>query len=74
MEMPWLPRSRQGKVISPGTASHADALVSSLISHDAMWWREEEIDRLFLPTIAATIKASPLSLFNRDDLPFRPHT
>nr|POE68086.1 hypothetical protein CFP56_19740 [Quercus suber] len=39
-----------------------------------MCWKEEEIDRLFIPEEAATIKAIPLSLFNRDDLPFWPYT
>ena len=33
-----------------------------------------EIDSLFLPKVAATIKAIPLCLFDRDDLPFWPYT
>ena len=33
-----------------------------------------EIDRLFLPDEAATIKAIPLSLFDQTDLPFWPYT
>ena len=39
-----------------------------------MCWKEGEIDRLFIPEEAATIKAIPFNLFNREDLRFWPHT
>ena len=66
----WFPGSQQGKVLSPVSESHANALVYSLINHDDRCWKVAEIDRLFLPDEAATIKAIPLSLFDQKDLPF----
>ena len=66
----WLLGSWQGKVLSPVTESHANAIVSSLINHVDRCWKVAEIDSLFLPKVAATIKAIPLSLFDQDDLPF----
>ena len=38
-----------------------------------MCWKEDEIDRFFVPEEAAIIKAIPLSLFNREDIPYWPH-
>ena len=52
----------------------ANAMVSILINHKSMCWKEDEIDRLFIPEEAAAIKAIPLSLFNQEDLHFWPHT
>ena len=49
-------------------------MVSSLINHVDRCWKVTKIDSLFLPEEAATIKAIPLSLFDRDDLPFWPYT
>ena len=60
----WLPGSRQGTVISLVADGQSDALVFSLINQENMCWKEGEIDRLFIPEEAATIKAIPLSLFN----------
>ena len=70
----WFLGSQQGKVLSPVSESHANALVYSLINHDDRCWKVAEIDRLFLPDEAATIKAIPLSLFDQTDLPFWPYT
>nr|POF20678.1 putative ribonuclease h protein [Quercus suber] len=60
--------TKQGKVISPASESHANALVSSLINQVDRCWKEAKIDNLFLPEEAAIIKAIPLSVFDRDDL------
>ena len=38
-----------------------------------MCWKEDDIDRIFVPKEAAIIKAIPFSLFNRDDTPYWPH-
>ena len=46
----------------------------SLINHDSLCWKEDEIDRCFILKEAALIKAIPLSLFNREDVPYWPHT
>jgi len=35
-------------------------MVSILINHESMCWKEDEIDRLFIPEEAAAIKAIPL--------------
>nr|POE68424.1 putative ribonuclease h protein [Quercus suber] len=70
----WLPRSRQGKVISPASESHENALVSSLINQVERCWKVAEIDTLLLPEEAAIIKAILLSVFDRDDLLFWSHT
>ena len=68
----WLPGSQHGKVFSPAPESHANALVYSLINHEDRSWNVAEIDRVFLPDEAATIKAIPLSLFAQKGLPFWP--
>ena len=68
----WLPGSQHGKVFSPTPESHANALVYSLINHEDRSWNVAEIDRVFLPDEAATIKAIPLSLFAQKGLPFWP--
>ena len=70
----WLPGSRQGKILSPVIDGQADARVYSLINHDSLCWKEDEIDRCFIPEEATLIKAIPLSLFNREDVPYWPHT
>ena len=70
----WLPRFRQGKILSPVIDGQANARVYSLINHDSLCWKEDEIDRCFIPEEAALIKAIPLSLFNREDVPYWPHT
>ena len=49
-------------------------MVSSLINHVDRYWKVAKIDSLFLPEEAAIIKAIPLSLFDRDDLPIWPYT
>ena len=69
----WLPGSRQDSITSPVVEGHADSLVCSLINHESMCWKEDDIDRIFVPEEAAIIKAIPLSLFNRDDTPYWPH-
>ena len=42
----WLPGHRQGKVTSPVANGQADEMVSMLINHESMCWKEDEIDRL----------------------------
>ena len=42
----WLPGHRQGKVTSPVANGQADAMVSMLINHESMCWKEDKIDRL----------------------------
>ena len=66
----WLPGSQQGIILSPVIDGQADARVYSLINHESMCWKEDEIDRFFVPEEAAIIKAIPLSLFNREDTPY----
>ena len=70
----WLPGSRQGKILSPVIDGQADARVYSLINHHSLCWKEDEIDRCFISEEVALIKAIPLSLFNREDVPYWPHT
>ena len=70
----WLPGSRQGKILSPASESHVNAVVSSLINHVDKCWKVAEIDSLFLLEEAAIIKVIPLSLFDRNDLPIWPYT
>ena len=69
----WLPGSRQGTIVSPVADGQADAMVYSLINHESMCQKEDEIDRIFIPEVATIVKAIPLSLFNREDIPYWPH-
>ena len=48
-------------------------MVYSLINHGSMCWKEDDIDRIFVLEEAAIIKAIPLSLLNREDIPYWPH-
>ena len=63
----WLPGIDSVRVISPISDSNSEALVSTLIDHELFSWKEVEVDRIFLPMEASTIKAIPLSFSIRCD-------
>ena len=63
----WLLATEHGRVISPISNINSEALVSTLIDHELFSWKEVEVDRIFLPMEASTIKAIPLSFSNRCD-------
>lgn len=63
---------RHGRIISPISELTSEFIVSVLINQESCCWREAEIDRLFLPTEASTIKAIPFSFSSRSDVMFWP--
>lgn len=68
----WLVGSPSGKVLSSVSDITPYALVSILIDSSLQCWRNDEVDRLFLPVEATLIKAIPLSFTNRTNHLFWP--
>lgn len=67
----WLLGSPSGK-LSLVSDITPYALVSILIDSSLQFWRNDEVDRLFLPVEATLIKAIPLSFTNKTDHLFWP--
>ncbi|XP_030970994.1 uncharacterized protein LOC115991444 [Quercus lobata] len=68
----WFPGSNFGKVLSPRLDINMDATVDILIDQNLRYWRDMEIEGLFLPFEAKVIQGIPLSFIRNKDSIFWP--
>ena len=68
----WLPGCEHGSITSPLVDITPEATVSILIDHELGQWREDEVDRQFIPEEATVIKAIPLSYSSKRVMIFQP--